>query len=124
MTTPGSHTEVESISGACSDFIYRPALRICFLSFAGVFQHNKTILIADMIPPIIFLRRKEATQANSFIAQVAIAQARGFRNNFLFCHLLFSISVIDKSAVNSPLRLHFVSFRHQTLAGPATCILP
>ena len=68
----------------------------------GIFQHGKALLIADMIPPVIFLRREKAAKANPFLVNVAIAQARGFRNDFLFCHLLFSISVIDKSAVNSP----------------------
>jgi hypothetical protein len=39
----------------------------------GILQHNKAILITDMIPLIIFLRREEAAEANTFIVQAAIA---------------------------------------------------
>jgi len=38
----------------------------------GILQHNKSLLIADMIPLIVFLRREEAAEANTFIIQVAI----------------------------------------------------
>jgi hypothetical protein len=39
----------------------------------GISQHNKALLIADMIPLIIFLQREEAAEANTFIVRVAIA---------------------------------------------------
>jgi hypothetical protein len=51
-----------------------------------------------MIPIVIFLRREEAAEANTFITQVAIAQAGGFCNNFRICHLFFSISSVEKPA--------------------------
>jgi hypothetical protein len=81
----------------------------------GIFQHNKALLIADMIPLIIFLRREEATEANTFIVQVAIAQARGFCNNFHICHLLFSISGVDEPAISSTLRLQFEAVSESNL---------
>jgi hypothetical protein len=81
----------------------------------GIFQHNKALLIADMIPLIIFLRREEAAEANTIIVQVAIAQARGFCNNFHICHLLFSISGVDNAANSSTLRLQFGVFFESNL---------
>jgi hypothetical protein len=90
----------------------------------GISQHNKALLVADMIPLIIFLRREEAAEANTFIIQVAIAQARGFCNNIPICHLLFSISSVDKSAISSTPGLQFVAFWNQTWAGSAIGILP
>jgi len=58
-------------------------------------KYYKALFIADVIPPIVFLRREEAAEANTFSVRLAIAYTGGFRNDFCICHPLFSIFGVD-----------------------------
>lgn len=81
----------------------------------GILQHNKALLIADMIPLIVFLRREEAAEANTFIVQVTIAKARGSYNIVHICHLLFSISRVNKPAISLTMRFQYGVFSESNL---------
>ena len=89
----------------------------------GILHYYKALLIADMIPPIVFLRREEAALADAFIVQVAIAKARGLCNNFHIRHLMFSISRVNKPANGLTLRFQLRSFRNKNQAGSASGFL-